>query len=108
MGSRLGAKIPLESEGGESYLRDSGGADVVTAMDPERLRRIAEATGGAFLAAEDSSQPLVELYDEQVVPMARKAFESREKKEQAHRFQWPLFAALVFWLLDLGQCVRRR
>jgi len=108
MGSRRGAKIPLQSEGGETYLRDAGGADVVTAMDPEGLTRIAEATGGAFIAAEDSSQPLIELYEEQVVPMARKAFESREEKERAHRFQWPLFAAFLFWLVDLGRCVRRR
>ena len=108
MGSRLGAKIPLESEGGEAYLRDAGGADVVTAMDPEGLRQIAEATGGAFVAAEDVSQPLVELYDDQIAPMARKAFESREKKERANRYQWPLLAAFIFWLVDLGRCVRRR
>lgn len=107
MGSRLGAKIPVQSEGGEAYLRDAGGADVVTAMDPEGLRRIADATGGAFVAAEDSDQPLLELYEEQVLPMARKAFESREQKERANRYQWPLLAAFLCWILDLWLGVRR-
>jgi len=108
MGSRLGAKIPLESEGGEAYLRDAGGAEVVTAMNPEGLRRIAEETGGAFLAAADESRPLVELYEQRIQPMARKAFESREKKERTNRYQWPLMAAFLCWILDLWLGVRRR
>jgi len=108
LGSRLGAKIPLESEGGEAYLRDAGGTEVVTAMDPAGLRRIAEATGGAFLAAADSKHPLVELYDDEVLAMARKSFESREQKERANRYQWPLLAAFLCWILDLWLGVRRR
>jgi len=108
LGSRLGAKIPLESEGGEAYLLDASVMEVVTAMNPAGLRRIAEATGGTFLSSQDSKHPLVELYDDEVLPMARKTFASREKKERANRYQWPLLAAFLCWILDLWLGVRQR
>ena len=45
-GSAGGAKIPVAGDGGTTFLRDRGGAEVVSALDPDGLRRIAEATGG--------------------------------------------------------------
>jgi len=108
IGSRLGAKIPLESEGGEAYLRDGSGEQVVTAMDPARLVRISDTTGGAFVSASEVDHPLVELYEREVLPMARKSFASREKKERANRYQWPLMAAFFCWILNLWLGVRRR
>ena len=77
-------------------------------MDPASLRNIAEATGGEFLEAGKESTPLVDLYNKRILPMARKAFESEERLERKNRFQWPLLAALLFWILELCLTDRKR
>jgi len=106
-GSRLGSKIALEGDGGATFLRDAAGDHGVSAMDSDALRRIAEATGSAFRAAVDDSATVVGVYTDEVVPMARKAFEQDEKKERENRFQWPLAAALCLLLLDQSVSERR-
>lgn len=50
-GTPEGAEIPL-SEGG--YLRDSSGEVVVTKLQEEGLKFLAESTGGAYYSASDS------------------------------------------------------
>jgi Ca-activated chloride channel family protein len=101
LGSALGAKIPIAGEGGEAFLRDRSGADVVSKMDAATLRRIAEATGGNFVDAHARPSALPELYEERILPMARKSFETEERRAKENRFQWPLLAALSLWILIL-------
>jgi len=96
------------SRSGETFLLDRAGNEVVTALDPESLRRIAEATGGVFLDASTRRRPLVDLYEKRVVPMARKAFEDERRRERKNRFQWPLLIAFLLWILELGLTDRRR
>ncbi len=98
-GSALGAKIPIAGENGEVFLRDRAGADVVSKMDAATLRRIAEATGGDFVDAHARSGVLPELYEQRILPMARKAFEREELRARENRFQWPLLAAFLLWIL---------
>ena len=89
-GSARGAKIPIEG----AFLKDRSGAEVVSAMDPARLRRIAAATGGDFV----DTPSLVELYEERVLPLARESVAGGERRERENRFQWPLLAAVFFWI----------
>lgn len=105
-GSPRGSKIPLAGEAGERFLADGSGAEVISAMDPAALRRIAEATGGEFV---DGAEPgvLVELYEDELRSMARKAFDRSSVDERVNRFQWPLLAALLFLLLELAWSERR-
>jgi Ca-activated chloride channel family protein len=107
-GSRLGAKIPIEGKRGEAFLRDRSGTEVVSALDPETLSRIAEATGGVFIEADSRPEPLVELYERRILPMARKAFEIEERRERENRYQWPLLAAFLCFVLELCVSDRRR
>ena len=97
LGSARGAKIPA----GDGFLRNGAGNEVVSKMNPDRLRRIAEATGGAFA---DSLAP---LYEDRILSMARKSFESLERGERKNRFQWPLFGAFLCLLAELGLGERR-
>lgn len=106
LGTTLGSKITLEREYGESFLKDRSGADVVSAMDAAGLRRIAEATGGTYADAGARSQPLVGLYEEHILPMARTSFESEERRRRRNHFQWPLSIALALWML--GPWLRER
>lgn len=100
-GSRRGGKIPVQGDGGEVFLRDGSGEEVVTAADAVALARIADATGGTFISSVDTPRALVDLYDDEIVPMARKAFGERERQERENRFQWPLGVALACFVLSL-------
>lgn len=101
-GSPLGSKVTLPGDGGETYLRDASGREVVTALDPAGLRRIAEATGGTYRDAASIDDPLRAVHEEHVLPAARRAGEAEAGRERPNRFQWPLAVALVFWLLELA------
>jgi Ca-activated chloride channel homolog len=102
LGSPQGAKVVVEDEQGrETFLRDRAGRDVVSAMDAAALRRIAETTGGTFVAAAGRAEALVPLYEQRILPTARRAFEDEERRERPQRFQTPLAAALLLWILDL-------
>ena len=107
-GSVRGSKIAVRGKGGETFLRDRSGRDVVTVMDPAGLRRIAEATGGEFVDAGEGPGSLVGLYEDRILPMARKAFEDEERRERENRYQWPLVAAFLLWILELCVTERRR
>ena len=102
LGSAHGSKIPVPGADGEEWLRDGSGAEVVTALVPTDLKSIAEVTGGDYLDATESAQPLLDLYDRRILPMARKAFETEERRSRKNRFQWPLLLAFLLWLLEFG------
>ncbi|MHC4944275.1 MAG: VWA domain-containing protein [Planctomycetota bacterium] len=107
-GSARGSKIALEGTGGEAFLLDGSGDEVVSAMDASGLRRIAESTGGEFLDAGDRPLPLLELYEKRIQPMARKSFEAASRRERKNRFQWPLLAALLLWFMEFCLTDRKR
>ncbi len=107
-GSALGSKIALAEAGGEAFLRDRSGAEVVSALDAAGLRRIAEAAGGEYLEAAATAAPLLDLYEARVLEGARRAFEAEVLRGRENRFQWPLAAALLLWLLELLLTDRRR
>jgi len=106
-GSDRGSKIAVGGPGGDTFLRDRAGNEIVTKMDPASLRRIAEATGGAFARASASDTPLVDVYNDEIVPLASKAFEAERRRERENRFQWPLAAAFILWILALCAPTRR-
>ncbi|MAG54991.1 MAG: aerotolerance regulator BatB [Planctomycetes bacterium] len=107
-GSEAGAKIPIEGPAGETYLQDPAGDDVVTALEPESLRRLAEATGGEYVDTAILPQPLLELYEKRIVPMTGKARGSEERRSRKNRFQWPLLVAVVLGMFELMITDRRR
>lgn len=108
LGTALGGKIPLETEGGTVFLRDRGGDDVVTAVDAAGLRRLAARTGGAFVDATATPDALVSLYEDRILPRAREATASEGRRQREDRFQWPLLLAIGLFLADLALADRRR
>ncbi|MCE9634655.1 MAG: VWA domain-containing protein [Planctomycetes bacterium] len=127
LGSPLGSKIAVADgpgdgsvRPGETFLRDASGADVVSAMDAESLRRIAYATGGSFTnagtdataGATAGDDVLTTLYDDRVLPMARQAFASAEREHGdergVNRYQVPLLGAFLLFILDLCLTDRSR
>ena len=108
LGTALGGKIPLETEGGTVFLRDRAGGDVVSAVDATGLRRLAERTGGAFVDATTTPGALVSLYEDHILPRAREATASEGRRKRENRFQGPLLLAIGLLLADLALADRRR
>ncbi len=104
-GTDDGSRIAL---GEEAFLRDGQGRDVVSALDAAGLTRLAEATGGTFVAARSSATPLVDLYERAVLPTAQAAQTSGGERRQEDRFQWPLLVAFLLLMLDLWLVDRTR
>lgn len=107
LGSARGAKIVVEGAGGRELLRDRTGAEVVSALDAPALRAIAAASGGSFHDAGAMPELAARLYEREILPMARKAFEEERRRERPSRFQWPLGLALALWMLERGIGERR-
>jgi Ca-activated chloride channel family protein len=102
VGTSRGARVPVEG----GFLVGPDGQDVVTALDPASLGRIAAATGGSYTPLRPRA--LVDLYEQRVLPMARKAFDAEQRRERENRFQWPLAAAFLLWILELCWVGRAR
>lgn len=107
-GSERGSKIAIEGEGGEAFLRDRAGREVVSAMDPVSLREIAEAAGGEFVDAGIRPLPLLDLYEKRILAMPGGALEADGRRERTNRFQWPLLLAFLLWIMEMGLSDRMR
>jgi hypothetical protein len=99
-GTRDGSKIALANPaqpGGEEFLRDRAGRDVVSALDATTLAAIAAATGGSFADAAALPHALVDLVREKIEPQARATLAAAGRRERSSRFQWPLAVALLLF-----------
>jgi len=101
-GSALGSKITIQRDGAEEFLRDRAGNDVVSRMDPESLRDLAEVTGGEFVRAEAMALPLVELHQKRFVPMQKRAYDAGEESGKQARYQLVLLPLLLLLLLEIA------
>ena len=93
---------------GETFLRDREGREVVSALDPESLRDIAETTGGDYVAATSAPRPLLDLYEDRILPAARRASEADDLPSRRSGYQWPLLTAFLLWFLALALTDRKR
>ena len=109
VGTVEGGKIPVDRDGGgEAFLTDKQGAEVVTRMDRDSLRQLAEKTGGEFLAVDEHPTPLEALYEKRISRYEGREFVGGKERIPNDRYQWPLFAALACMLGEAGLRERRR
>ncbi|MFO1050720.1 MAG: VWA domain-containing protein [Planctomycetota bacterium] len=100
-GTERGSRITLDDgKGGERYLKDAAGQDVVSSLSPAGLRRIAEATGGSYVAAVERPLPLCDLYQRRILGAARSAHRDPNGDARANRFQIPLCIAVILLMLQ--------
>ena len=90
------------------FLRDKDGQEVVSRMDPDSLRKLAEATGGEFVRAEAMALPLNELHEKRLLPMQKRSYESGEEQQKQARYQWLLLPLLVLLLWEMAMAGGRR
>jgi len=92
MGTETGGKIPDPSEG---FVRDETGSEVVSALDGTTLAQIADATDGAYLAADDVALPLEEIYNKRIAKLEGRHLQDGKERIPHDRYQWSLVLALA-------------
>ncbi|GAB4288679.1 MAG: VWA domain-containing protein [Myxococcota bacterium] len=108
IGSTEGEPIPLVDESGNvaEYLKDKKGETVLSKLDEETLKKIVEATGGAYIRATDRGVGLGAAL-EMIESMETGEFESRLTRIYDEGYQYFLAAAL-FFLFALAVLPERR
>lgn len=102
IGSTSGAKIPDPEEG---TVKNRQGQEVLSKLDEETLKKIAEMTGGTYTHVDEKSPDLGELAS-QILGMKgqRVVFEGRDKP--VLRYQWTLL--LGIFLLGAAELQGRK
>jgi Ca-activated chloride channel family protein len=91
IGTEAGAKIP----DGRGFLKGPEGEEVVTKLDGDTLRQIAETTGGEYLSTEDAPLPLEELYTKRIARLDRRDIAGSVERVPHDRYQVPLLGAFL-------------
>ena len=101
VGSENGGPIPLKRNGVVmSYKKDQNNETVITKLNKETLRLIANEAKGSYI---DGSQTaaVVEQVSAILSVMDKKEFEAKEFAEYKDQFQWFLGIGLFFLILDV-------
>jgi Ca-activated chloride channel family protein len=101
MGSAEGAPIPTYINGVQSgYLKDKEGTTVVTKLNIDLLKQIADATGGTCVRATSSDAGLENILG-QIRKMGKKLISSKVYRDYDEQFEFFIIPALLLLLLDL-------
>jgi Ca-activated chloride channel family protein len=106
VGTPEGAPVPLQGGG---FKTDSRGAVVVSRLQEDVLRKVASATGGAYVRAVPSDDDVRALVQDEIRgKLAAGARGVRRERVWHERFQWPLAVALFAMAGSAAWGVRRR
>jgi len=100
VGQEGGAPIPLK-DGSGGFKKDERGDLVLSKLDETTLEKIALETGGSYVRSVTGDMDLNKIYKDDIRgSMEKKELRSTRKKRWEERFQWFVFAALVFLGLE--------
>ena len=107
VGAPAGEPIPMRDRWGNllGYQEDDDGNMVLSRMDEETLRSVAEAGGGRFVMAGGANRAGAAIADE-LDNLEKSIVESEISSAKVERFQW--FAGLAVLLLALGRAIPER
>lgn len=102
MGLPDGAPIPVYDQYGRmtGYKKDQSGSTIVTRLDEDMLRRIADAGGGRYVRASNSNVGLEQIYDD-ISKMDKTEIEAKVFTDYEDQYQWFVGAAILFFLIGL-------
>ncbi|MBR4391604.1 MAG: VWA domain-containing protein [Bacteroidales bacterium] len=100
MGLPDGAPIPEYNQYGRmlGYKKDKSGNTIVTRLDEEMLRRIADAGDGLYVRASNSNVGLEKIYDD-ISKMDKTEIDTKVFTDYEDRYQWFVGAAIVLLLI---------
>ena len=105
---RDGARIPVMGADGQRRYLVHDGQEVWSKMNPDTMRDIAQAGGGAFVPAGTAQLDMAAVYRDSLGNLDRIDQESSLVKRQTPRFQWFAAAALVLLAVESLITDRRR
>ena len=95
VGTKEGSLIPIRDvEGNTTFVKDINGRVVKSRLDEERLRQVAEVTGGFYLHLEKGVADMDELVRRGITQLKEKEGGESIWREPIERYQWPLAAGI--------------
>ncbi|MBN2476269.1 MAG: VWA domain-containing protein [Pirellulales bacterium] len=107
--SREGGRIPVRDDSGRlQYVKETSGQEHWSKLDDRVLKKIALATGGAYIPAGTRAYDLGQIYQDHLATLAQGEVRAEKRKRYRERFQ--LFACLgiVLLLVEMGIPAYRR
>jgi Ca-activated chloride channel family protein len=98
LGSADGAPVPVLIKGQKRYKRDKAGAPVLSRLNEDMLRQLAQKGGGSYIQYSGGDAAVNQILNGLSV-LEKKAYESIKITEYEDYFQW--FLAIGFILLAL-------
>ena len=100
MGLPEGSPIPEYNQYGRmlGYKKDKQGNTIVTRLDEDMLRRIAETGGGMYVRANNSNVGLEKIYED-ISKMDKTEIETQVFTDYEDQFQWFVGAAIILLLV---------
>lgn len=101
VGDVKGGPIPEKRNGIViNYKKDSEGETVITRLDEETLKNIANSANGAYINGKNTNDVITEI-KEVLSKMDKKEFEAKQFADFKAQFQWFLAAAIFLLFLDI-------
>lgn len=102
MGLEEGAPIPLYNQYGKKtgYKKDKEGNIVITKLDDNMLRQIAEIGDGIYVRASNSNAGLDKIFNE-INKTNKSEIESKVFTDYEDRFQWFIGAAIILLIIEV-------
>ena len=98
VGSTQGAPIPIPGTG--DYMKDNTGNTVMSALNEDMCRQVAQAGGGAYIHVENNSAAQDQL-DNELTKLAKKETTSTVYSEFDEQFQAVAILALLLLILEI-------
>ena len=109
IGSADGSLIPVPgADGGTDFVKDEGGQIVKSRLDEDRLRRIAESTGGFYVHLETGPAETLQIVRDGLAQMKEQDLDAKMSRRPIERYQWPLAAGLVLLAASMLVGERKR
>ena len=107
VGDVKGGPIPEKRNGIIlNYKKDNNGETVITKLDEETLKNIADEANGAYINGKNTTTVVEEIRDI-LNKMDKTEFEAKQFADFESQFQWFLGAAIFFLLIDILLLERR-
>jgi len=100
VGTAGGELIPVVQNGKTSFVKDEQGKFVTSKLDEEKLRKIAEITGGTYARLGADGSGLETIYKKKLSLLPKAELAERKQKVPIERYEWPLGAAIILLLIE--------